>query len=117
MCYVKIDRDDFIGYERGDLYAGAMAVEEALNSSEWCVQGRENIKNKIGELFHTVLERDGVEEVAKRIRNSGERFNQLLGCILYGRDGRRDLERDLVEMAVILYGRPLSFAELRRWFI
>lgn len=111
MCYVKIDRDDFIGYERGDLYAGAMAVEEALNSSEWCVQGRENIKNKIGELFHTVLERDGVEEVDARIRNSGERFKQLLDCILYG---RIYLEHDLVEMAVILYGRSLSFAELRR---
>lgn len=111
MCYIKIDRDDFIGYEGGDLYAGVMAVDEALNSSEWCAEGRENIKNKIRELFQTVLERDGVEEVDARIRNSGERFNQLLDCILYG---RMYLERDLVEMAVILYGRPLSFAELRR---
>lgn len=114
MCYIKIDRDDFIGYERGDLYAGAMVVEEALNSSEWCVMRRENIKNKIRELFQTVLERDGIEEVDTRIRNSGERFKQLLDCILYG---RIYIERDLVEMAVILYGRPLSFAELRRWCI
>lgn len=51
MCYIKIDGDDFIGYEGGDLYAGAMAVEEALNSSEWCVQGRENIKIKYGSCF------------------------------------------------------------------
>ena len=114
MCYAKIDGNDFIGYERGDLYVGAMAVEEALNSSEWRVKGRENIKNKIRELFHAVLERDGVEKVDTRIRNSGERFKQLLDCILYG---RIYIERDLVEMAVILYGRPLSFAELRRWCI
>ena len=121
MSYVKIGSEDFIDIEAAVLYGLFMKVEEELeswerplNSSDRYAERKEKDKNRMSRLFHEVLERDGGEEVAKRIRNSGERFNQLLGCILYGRDGRRDLEREFVEMAVILYGRPLSFAELRR---
>lgn len=85
--------------------------ERPLNSSDWYAERKEKDKNKMSRLFHEVLERDGVEEVAKRIENSGERFKQLLDRILYGSDGRGDLERDFAEMAAILYGRPLTVDE------
>ena len=95
-----------------------MDVEEELeswerpsNSSDWYAEKKEKDKDKMRRLFHEVLERDGVEEVAKRIENSGERFKQLLDRILYGSDGRGDLERDFAEMAAILYGRPLTVDE------
>lgn len=85
--------------------------ERPLNSSDWYAERKEKDKNKMSRLFHEVLERDGVEEVAKRIENSGERFKQLLDRILYGSDARGDLERDFAEMAAILYGRPLTVDE------
>lgn len=121
MSYVKIGSEVFIDIEAAVLYEAVMKVEEELeswrrplNSSDRYGVRKEKDKNKMLRLFHEIIERDGVEEVAKRIRNSSERFNQLLVCILYGRDDRRDLEREFVEMAVILYGRPLSVAELRK---
>ena len=121
MSYVKSGYEDFIDIETGVLYGAVMKVEEELeswerplNSSDRYAARKEKDKNKMLRVFHEIIERDGVEEVGKRIRNSCERFNQLLGCILYGRDGRRDLEREFVEMGVILYGRPLSLAELRK---
>lgn len=121
MSYVKNGSEDFIDIETAVLYGAVMKVEEELeswkrplNSSDRYAVRKEKDKNKMLRLFHEIIERDGAEEVAKRIRNSGERFNQLLGCILYGRDDRRDLEREFVEMGVILYGRPLSVAELRK---
>lgn len=121
MSYVKIGSEGFIDIETAVLYGAVMKVEEELeiwerplNSSDRYGERKEKDKNKMSRVFHEILERDGTEDVAKRIRNSGERFNQLLGCILYGRDDRGDLEREFVEMAVILYGRPLSVAELRR---
>lgn len=103
-----------VGYGEG----AVMEVEEEfeswerpLNSSDWYAERKEKDKNKMSRLFHEVLERDGADEVAKRIQNSGERFKQLLDRILYGSDGRGDLERDFAEMAAILYGRPLTVAE------
>lgn len=103
-----------VGYGEG----AVMEVEEdleswdrPLNSSDWYAERKEKDKNKMSRLFHEVLERDGADEVAKRIQNSGEVFKQLLDRILYGSDGRGDLERDFAEMAAILYGRPLTLAE------
>lgn len=103
-----------VGYGEG----AVMEVEEdleswdrPLNSSDWYAERKEKDKNKMSRLFHEVLERDGVDEVAKRIQNSGEEFKQLLDRILYGSDGRGDLERDFAEMAAILYGRPLTLDE------
>ncbi|MBQ5885751.1 MAG: hypothetical protein IIW79_05015 [Clostridia bacterium] len=109
------DENEFeVGYGEGAI----MDVEEELeswerpsNSSDWYAEKKEKDKDKMRRLFHEVLERDGVEEVAKRIENSGERFKQLLDRILYGSDGRGDLERDFAEMAAILYGRPLTVDE------
>lgn len=110
------DEEDIfeVGYGEG----GVMEVEEELeswerplNSSDWYAEHKEKDKNKMSRLFHEVLERDGVEEVAKRIQNSGERFKELLDRILYSSDGRGDLERDFAEMAAILYGRPLTVDE------
>lgn len=103
-----------VGYGEG----AVMEVEEdleswdrPLNSSDWYAERKEKDKDKMSRLFHEVLERDGADEVAKRIQNSGEGFKQLLDRILYGSDGRGDLERDFAEMAAILYGRPLTLAE------
>lgn len=103
-----------VGYGEG----AVMEVEEdleswdrPLNSSDWYAERKEKDKNKMSRLFHEVLERDGADEVAKRIQNSGEGFKQLLDRILYGSDGRGDLERDFAEMAAILYGRPLTLDE------
>lgn len=109
------DENEFeVGYGEGAI----MSVEEELeswerplNSSDWYAERKEKDKNKMSRLFHEVLEQDGDEEVAKRIQNSGERFKQLLDRILYGSDGRGDLERDFAEMAAILYGRPLTVDE------
>lgn len=109
------DENEFeVGYGEGVI----MGVEEELeswerpsNSSDWYAEKKEKDKDKMRRLFHEVLERDGVEELAKRIRDSGERFKQLLDRILYGSDGRGDLERDFAEMATILYGRPLTVDE------
>lgn len=110
------DEEDIfeVGYGEGVI----MGVEEELeswerpsNSSDWYAEKKEKDKDKMRRLFHEVLERDGVEELAKRIRDSGERFKQLLDRILYGSDGRGDLERDFAEMATILYGRPLTVDE------
>lgn len=103
-----------VGYGEG----GVIGVEEELeswerplNSSDWYAERKEKDKNKMSRLFHEVLERDGIDAVAKRIQNSGEGFKQLLDRILYGSDGRGDLERDFAEMAAILYGRPLTVDE------
>ena len=103
-----------VGYGEG----AVMEVEEEfeswerpLNSSDWYAERKEKDKNKMSRLFHEVLERDGVDAVAERIQNSGEEFKQLLDRILYGSDGRGDLERDFAEMAAILYGRPLTLDE------
>lgn len=103
-----------VGYGEG----AVMEVEEdleswdrPLNSSDWYAERKEKDKDKMSRLFHEVLERDGADEVAKRIQNSGEGFKQLLDRILYGSDGRGDLERDFAEMAAILYGRPLTLDE------
>lgn len=110
------DEEDIfeVGYGEG----AVMEVEEELeswerpsNSSDWYAEKKEKDKDKMRRLFHEVLERDGVEELAKRIRDSGERFKQLLDRILYSSDGRGDLERDFAEMATILYGRPLTIDE------
>lgn len=109
------DEEDIfeVGYGEG----AVMEVEEELeswerplNSSDWYAERKEKDKNKMSRLFHEVLERDGVDAVAKRIRDSGERFKQLLDRILYG-SGEEDLERDFAEMAAILYGRPLTVDE------
>lgn len=110
------DEEDIfeVGYGEG----AVMEVEEELeswerplNSSDWYAERKEKDKNKMSRLFHEVLERDGADELAKRIQNSGERFKQLLDRILYSSDGRGDLERDFAEMAAILYGRPLTVDE------
>lgn len=109
------DENEFeVGYGEGVI----MGVEEELeswerpsNSSDWYAEKKEKDKDKMRRLFHEVLERDGIEEVAKRISDNGERFKQLLDRILYGSDGRGDLERDFAEMAAILYGRPLTVDE------
>lgn len=109
------DEDVFeVGYGEGAI----MYVEEEfenwerpLNSSDWYAERKEKDKDKMRRLFHEVLERDGAEEVAKRILNNGDRFKWLLDRILYGSDGRGDLERDFVEIAAILYGRPLTLDE------
>lgn len=103
-----------VGYGEGAIMEAEEDLEKwerPLNSSDWYAERKEKDKNKMSRLFHEVLERDGVEEVAKRIENSGERFKQLLDRILYGSDGRGDLERDFAEMAAILYGRPLTVDE------
>ena len=109
------DEDVFeVGYGEGAI----MYVEEEfenwerpLNSSDWYAERKEKDKDKMKRLFHEVLERDGADEVAKRILNNGDRFKWLLDRILYGSDGRGDLERDFAEMAAILYGRPLTLDE------
>lgn len=109
------DENEFeVGYGEGAI----MDVEEELeswerpsNSSDWYAEKKEKDKDKMRRLFHEVLERDGADEVAKRILNNGERFKQLLDRILYSSDGRGDLERDFAEMATILYGRPLTIDE------
>lgn len=109
------DEDVFeVGYGEGAI----MYVEEEfenwerpLNSSDWYAEKKEKDKDKMRRLFHEVLERDGADEVAKRILNNGDRFKWLLDRILYGSDGRGDLERDFVEIAAILYGRPLTLDE------
>lgn len=103
-----------VGYGEGAIMEAEEDLEKwerPLNSSDWYAERKEKDKNKMSRLFHEVLERDGVEEVAKRIENSGERFKQLLDRILYGSDGRGDIERDFAEMAAILYGRPLTVDE------
>ncbi|MBQ2378244.1 MAG: hypothetical protein II297_07575 [Clostridia bacterium] len=103
-----------VGYGEGavmDVEEELESWERPLNSSDWYAERKEKDKDKMRRLFHEILERDGVEEVAKRIENSGERFKQLLDRILYGSDGRGDLERDFAEMAAILYGRPLTVDE------
>lgn len=110
------DEEDIfeVGYGEGAIMEAEEDLEKwerPLNSSDWYAERKEKDKNKMSRLFHEVLERDGVEEVAKRIENSGERFKQLLDRILYGSDGRGDLERDFAEMAAILYGRPLTVDE------
>ena len=110
------DEEDIfeVGYGEGavmDVEEELESWERPLNSSDWYAEHKEKDKNKMSRLFHEVLERDGVEEVAKRIQNSGERFKQLLDRILYSSDGRGDLERDFAEMATILYGRPLTIDE------
>lgn len=109
------DEDVFeVGYGEGAI----MYVEEEfenwerpLNSSDWYAERKEKDKDKMRRLFHEVLERDGAEAVAKRILTNGDRFKWLLDRILYGSDGRGDLERDFVEIAAILYGRPLTLDE------
>lgn len=109
------DENEFeVGYGEGVI----MGVEEELeswerpsNSSDWYAEKKEKDKDKMRRLFHEVLERDDIEEVAKRISDNGERFKQLLDRILYGSDGRGDLERDFVEITDILYGRPLTLDE------
>ena len=109
------DENEFeVGYGEGAI----MDVEEELeswerpsNSSDWYAEKKEKDKDKMRRLFHEVLERDGADEVAKRILNNGDRFKWLLDRILYGSDGRGDLERDFVEIAAILYGRPLTLDE------
>lgn len=109
------DENEFeVGYGEGAI----MYVEEELeswerplNSSDWYAERKEKDKDKMRRLFHEVLERDGAEEVAKRILTNGDRFKWLLDRILYGSDGRGDLERDFVEIAAILYGRPLTLDE------
>lgn len=110
------DEEDIfeVGYGEGAIMETEEELESwerPLNSSDWYAERKEKDKNKMSRLFHEVLERDGAEEVAKRILDSGERFKQLLDHILYGSDGRGDLERDFAEMAAILYGRPLTVAE------
>lgn len=109
------DENEFeVGYGEGAI----MYVEEELeswerplNSSDWYAERKEKDKDKMRRLFHEVLERDGAEEVAKRILSNGDRFKWLLDRILYGSDGRGDLERDFVEITAILYGRPLTLDE------
>lgn len=109
------DENEFeVGYGEGAI----MDVEEELeswerpsNSSDWYAEKKEKDKDKMRRLFHEVLERDGADEVAKRILSNGDRFKWLLDRILYGSDGRGDLERDFVEIAAILYGRPLTVDE------
>lgn len=109
------DENEFeVGYGEGVI----MGVEEEIeswerpsNSSDWYAEKKEKDKDKMRRLFHEILERDGAEEVAKRILNNGDRFKWLLDRILYGSDGRGDLERDFVEIAAILYGRPLALDE------
>lgn len=109
------DEDVFeVGYGEGAI----MYVEEEfenwerpLNSSDWYAERKEKDKDKMRRLFHEVLERDGADEVAKRILSNGDRFKWLLDRILYGSDGRGDLERDFVEITAILYGRPLTLDE------
>lgn len=103
-----------VGYGEGLI----MEVEEDLNSwerpansSDWYAERKEKDKDKMSRLFREVLERDGAEEVAKRISDNSERFKQLLDRILYSSDGRGDLERDFAEMASILYGRALTLDE------
>ena len=103
-----------VGYGEGAI----MYVEEELeswerplNSSDWYAERKEKDKDKMRRLFHEVLERDGADEVAKRILSNGDRFKWLLDRILYGSDGRGDLERDFVEITAILYGRPLTLDE------
>lgn len=109
------DENEFeVGYGEGAI----MYVEEELeswerplNSSDWYAERKEKDKDKMRRLFHEVLERDGADEVAKRILANGDRFKWLLDRILYGSDGRGDLERDFVEITAILYGRPLTLDE------
>lgn len=109
------DENEFeVGYGEGAI----MDVEEELeswerpsNSSDWYAEKKEKDKDKMRRLFHEVLERDGADEVAKRILSNGDRFKWLLDRILYGSDGRGDLERDFVEIAATLYGRPLTVDE------
>ena len=109
------DENEFeVGYGEGAI----MYVEEELdswerplNSSDWYAERKEKDKDKMKRLFHEVLERDGADEVAKRILSNGDRFKWLLDRILYGSDGRGDLERDFVEITAILYGRPLTLDE------
>lgn len=109
------DENEFeVGYGEGAI----MYVEEELeswerplNSSDWYAERKEKDKDKMRRLFHEVLERDGADEVAKRILSNGDRFKWLLDRILYGSDGRGDLERDFVEITAILYGRPLTLDE------
>lgn len=103
-----------VGYGEGaimDVEEELDSWERPLNSSDWYAEKKEKDKDKMRRLFHEVLERDGAEEVAKRILANGDRFKWLLDRILYGSDGRGDLERDFVEIAAILYGRPLTLDE------
>ena len=109
------DEDVFeVGYGEGaimDVEEELESWERPLNSSDWYAERKEKDKDKMRRLFHEVLERDGADEVAKRILNNGDRFKWLLDRILYGSDGRGDLERDFVEITAILYGRPLTLDE------
>lgn len=110
------DEEDIfeVGYGEGAIMETEEELESwerPLNSSDWYAEKKEKDKDKMRRLFHEVLERDGVDAVAERIQNSGEEFKQLLDRILYGSDGRGDLERDFAEMAAILYGRPLTLDE------
>lgn len=72
----------------------------------------ESGERSISSSFREIIERDGENVVSNRILEDGERFSQLLDCILYGSNERGDLEREFVEMATILYGRSLTVDEI-----
>lgn len=82
---------------------------------------KEKDKNMLQRLLQTAIDRDGRDEVAKRLEANAMRIMELILEILYASgsdegnfiDGRTRVNADLAEMASLISGRALSLSEMK----
>ena len=82
---------------------------------------KEKDKNMLQRLLQTAIERDGRDDVAKRLEANAMRIMDLILEILYASgseegnfmDGRTRVNADLAEMASLISGRALSLSEMQ----
>lgn len=82
---------------------------------------KEKDKNLLQHLLQAAIERDGRDEVAKRLEANAMRIVDLVLEILYAsgseegnfRDGRTRVNADLAEMARLINGRALSLSDMK----
>ena len=56
------------------------------------------------------IQSEGEETVMRRLEDSGEDIDDLVGYVLYGSDSAK-VQSNLNKLTEIMYGRPLSMSE------
>lgn len=79
--------------------------------TDWFAKTKEKDKNLLETLLNAAISRDGEEAVAQRLQENAEQVLEIAYGVLYdsgGKEGRGNINADLVRFTAIIMGRPLT---------
>ncbi|MBO5922198.1 MAG: hypothetical protein J6Q48_07415 [Bacteroidaceae bacterium] len=113
MDYINDVTQRWDGYKYEDYVRMMQQIGDFSPQRNWSQdygEQKARIRGVLSNIIAGAIQSEGEETVMRRLEDSGEDIDDLVGYVLYGSDSAK-VQSNLNKLTEIMYGRPLSMSE------